>query len=352
MAAVLLQRRLRAARVLAKPGARAAGGGGLRAKNRRLSLVAATLGFAVASLFNPHADAQARPRGAIYFQVIDTSVNPLAGAEVVLPHLGLALRLADEGSLLLVDVPDGIYLVQARHVGYKTEWRIVRVVGDTARAHFMLMPSATALDTVSVVADAAPLETRLREFLRRSATSPSGYFLTREDVERRRPSDLGALLQTVSGVVVQRAMLGPALVRSRRARENPCGSGMLVFIDGMLVNAPSLLAGSRQRLARDDSLALRRPRPNATTAGGTLGGGGARGSRRGVAGLGGQVLGAEPMPAVDASPHHATPLFDVSQVPLSTIAGVEVYPTLAGVPAEFRVAGAECGVVLIWTAGR
>jgi hypothetical protein len=42
----------------------------------------------------------------------------------------------------------------------------------------------------------------------------------------------------------------------------------------------------------------------------------------------------------------------VNQVPLSTVAGVEVYPTLAGVPPEFRMSGAECAVVLIWTAGR
>jgi hypothetical protein len=324
----------------------------MRLRCGRLTVLATMLSLVVAtSASAPYADAQAKPRGAIYFQVIDTSVNPLAGAEVVLPHLGLAVRLAEEGSLLLVDVPNGVYLVQARHLGYKTEWRVVRVVDDTARAHFMLMPSATALDTVSVIADAAPLETRLREFLRRSTTSPSGSFLTREDVERRRPADFGALLQTVSGVVVQRGMAGPALVRSRRAGDSRCASGMLVFVDGMLVNSPGLAGGSRQRLARDDSLALRRPRSTATPAGGTLGGGSARGSRRGIGPVGGQVLGADPMPTVDASSHH-TALFDVSQVPLSTVAGVEVYPTLAGVPPEFRVAGAECGVVLIWTAGR
>ena len=341
MATVLLQR------------ARGAADGGWRdGVARRTLVIAAMLGGVVASSASPdHVGAQAKRRGAIYFQVIDTSVNPLAGAEVVLPHLGLAVRLADEGSLLLLDVPNGVYLVQARHLGFKTEWKVVRVVDDTARAHFMLMPSATALDTVSVVADAAPLETRLRAFLRRSTTSPSGYFLTREDVERRRPADLGALLQSVNGVVVQRVMAGPALLRSRRATDGRCASGMLLFVDGMLVNAPGFAAGSRQHLTREDSLAVRRPRAGVAGAGGTLGGGSARGSRRGLGSVGSQILGAGAMPAVDASSHHTSAPFDVSQVPLSTVAGVEVYPTLAGVPPEFRVAGAECGVVLIWTAG-
>jgi hypothetical protein len=292
------------------------------------------------------AGAQARHRGAIYFQVIDTSVNPLAGAEVVLPHLGLAVRLAEQGSLLLVDVPNGLYLVQARHIGYKTEWQMVRVTSDTVRAHFMLMPAARALDTVAVVAGAVPLETRLHGFVRRSASSPSGSFITREEVDRRRPADLSALLQTVSGVVVHRSMPGPTLVRSRRSGDSRCASGMLVFVDGSLVNSPGSMGGSRQRLPRDDSLASRRPRISAATSGAS--GAGGRGPRRGFA-SGPQGLGGDAIPSVDASSPNTSSLFDVNQIPLSTLAGIEVYPTLAGVPSEFRIPGAECGVVLVWT---
>jgi hypothetical protein len=318
----------------------------------RALALAAGIGLPLAVL-TPTGDAgaQTRHRGAIYLQVIDTSVNPLAGAEVVLPHLGLAMRLAEEGSLLLVDVPNGMYLVQARHVGYKTEWQIVRVSGDTVRAHFMLMPAAHALDTIAVVVDAAPLEARLREFLRRSTSSPSGYFLTREDVERRRPADFGALLQTVSGVVVQRAVPGPTLVRSRRAGERRCTAGMLVFLDGVLVSSPGAIGGSRQRTPAEASLALRRPRAGGTTLGGMLSGGG-RAGRRGSGAAAGQPFGADPIPSIDATATVSTSsLFDVNQIALSTVAGVEVYPTLAGIPPEFRLPGAECGVVLIWTAG-
>jgi hypothetical protein len=319
----------------------------------RAVVLGAGLALAVTALTPTHdAGAQTPRRGAIYFQVIDTSVNPLAGAEVVLPHLGVAMRLAEEASLLLLDVPDGMYLVQARHLGYKAEWQIVRVTGDTARAHFMLMPDPHVLDTVDVVADGGPLETRLREFLRRSTSSPSGYFLTREDVERRRPADVGALLQTVSGVVVQRAVPGPALIRSRRSGDSRCSGGMLVFVDGMLANSPGAIGGSRQRMAREDTIALRRLRPGGTASGGTVGGG-RPGARGGTGRPAGSVFGTEPMPSVDASgTANASSLFDVNQVPLSTVAGVEVYPSLAGVPPEFRVPGAECGVVLIWTAGR
>lgn len=320
--------------------------------HRVAATIAGAIVLTVGSLASPDgANGQGKGRrGAIYFQVIDTSVNPLAGAEVVLPHLGLAVQLADEGSLLLVDVPDGMYLVQARHVGYKTEWRLVRVTGDTARAHFVLTPAAHPLDTIAVLADGAPLETRLQAFLRRSASSPSGYFLTRDDVERRRPADVGALLQTVSGVVVQRASPGLTLVRSRRAGTGRCRSGMLVFVDGMLLNSPGV-GSSRQRLPSDDSLALRRPRPTAATSGGTLTSGGRPGRRGAGSAVGGQLLGGDPLPGIDANASAATSMFDVNQVPLSTVAAVEVYPALFGVPPEFRVPGAECGVVLIWTGG-
>jgi hypothetical protein len=329
------------------------GGRSVGLPGRRAAMLA-SMCVLVATVMTPSRDAAAQTkgrRGAIYFQVIDTSVNPLVGAEIVLPHLGLAVQLADEGSLLLVDVPNGMYLVQARHLGYTAEWQLVRVTGDTARAHFMLMPSPHGLDTVSVIADGAPLETRLRDFLRRSTSSPSGYFLTREDVERRRPADVGALLQTVSGVVVQRAMPGPTFVRSRRSSDNRCTSGMLVFVDGMLLNSPSA-AGLRQRLAREDSLTLRRPRPGGASSGTPSSGG--RAARRGIgSAAGSQAIGAEPLSSVDANTASATAsLFDLNQVPLSMVAGIEVYPSIFGVPPQYRVPGAECGVVLIWTAGR
>jgi hypothetical protein len=71
-----------------------------------------------------------------------------------------------------------------------------------------------------------------------------------------------------------------------------------------------------------------------------------------VGAAGAQLTGLEPIPALEGATSNTSSLFDVNQVPLSTLAGIEVYPTLAGVPAEFRVAGAECGVVLVWTAGR
>jgi hypothetical protein len=77
------------------------------------------------------------------------------------------------------------------------------------------------------------------------------------------------------------------------------------------------------------------------------------GGRAGIGRAGRSLLGADPIPSVDASTAlNTSSLFDVNQVPLPTVAGVEVYPTLAGVPPDFRVPGAECGVVLIWTAGR
>lgn len=316
-----------------------------------MAIAAAVASLLVLLVPSRDSDAQARSRrGAIFFQVIDTAVNPLVGAEVVLPHFGIAVQLADEGSLLLVDVPNGSYLVQARHRGYQSEWRLVRVTSDTARAHFTLMPAPYGLDTVSVVAGGAPLETRLRDFLQRSRSSPSGYFLTRDDVERRRPADVGALLQTVSGVVIQRGPSGPTFVRSRRSGGSACGTGMLVFIDGLLLNPPSG-AGSRQSWARQDSLALRRPRPTGSTSGGTLATGGGRGGSRRIPGTAvGSPVAADPLPSVNSNAA-PTSFFDVNQVPLSSVAGVEVYPSIFGVPPEFRVPGAECGVVLIWTAG-
>jgi hypothetical protein len=70
--------------------------------------------------------------GAILVQATDTSINPLA-VEIVLPAFGLGVRLSDEGVALFLNVPDGVYLMQARHLGYRPEWRVIRITGDTAR---------------------------------------------------------------------------------------------------------------------------------------------------------------------------------------------------------------------------
>ena len=59
--------------------------------------------------------------GAILVQVLDTAINPLAG-QIVFPTLKYSVPAPEEGGLLFLNVPDGLYLIQARHIGHRPEW--------------------------------------------------------------------------------------------------------------------------------------------------------------------------------------------------------------------------------------
>jgi hypothetical protein len=272
--------------------------------------------------------------GAILVQAVDTSINPIP-AEIILPAFEVSARVNDDGAVLFVNVPDGLYVLQARHLGHRPEWRFVRVTGDTIRLEIVLTP----VDVRGGVARAALPESRLREFLRRTALIPVGTFLTRTEIERRRARNLVALLARLPDIIVDRAAGGPPVVRSERVTGPQCTSGMLVFVDAVLPTGPAIPEGVDARDSPRESRLIRGLRVERRLTG--------RAVRwdSGLPSLGSRALNAGGDPT--AAARRAASIMD--RIPITRVAALEVYPTLAGVPPEFRVTGAECGVVLVWT---
>jgi hypothetical protein len=277
--------------------------------------------------------------GAILVQAVDTSINPIA-AEIVLPAFGLGVRLSDEGIVMLLNIPDGTYLVQARHIGHRPEWRVVRITGDTARLEFVLPPAEPARGSQGY----GLAESRLREFLRRSVDLQQASFITRAEIERRRPKSLAALLGRLPDIAVDGSAQGP-VVRSAHTTPAQCNAGMLVFVDGMLPTVTAMARGLEEAV-------LDRPPPRgglrperATFGAGIVGSGGSAqrplASARDVAGAASRVSSGPTSPRRMTSP--------LEWVPIAFVAGVEIYPTVADIPPEFRVSGSECGAVLVWT---
>jgi hypothetical protein len=280
--------------------------------------------------------------GGIIVQTTDTSINPIA-AEIVLPAFGVGIRLSEEGAALLLNIPDGLYLVQARHLGYRPEWRFARIRGDTIRLDFVLAPADGA--------NAGLAAARLRDFLRRSGGMNMASFITRAEIERRRPQNLVALLKRIPEVRVHRAGSGPTVVRSRRAARPECASGMLLFVDGMLPEPtpPTAEPGVPEPAARgrDSRGGWRADRPMS---------GGSRvvaadASRWSTGQSAPALAGVNPRTGAGAT-RAARRTSPLDWVPISLVAAVEIYPTVTDVPPEFRLVGAECGVLLVWTTGR
>lgn len=278
--------------------------------------------------------------GAILVQAVDTSINPLA-AEIVLPAFGLGVRLSDEGVVLLMNIPDGTYLVQARHLGHRPEWRVIRITGDTARLDFVLAPA----DLTHGSHGYGLADSRLREFLRRTPEIQQASFITRAEIERRRPRHLAALLGRLKELTVDGSGAGPTVVRSSRFVTPQCRSGMLVFVDGMLPTPPTAAVAddgggerrSMRGMAGERATFVAAVGPGATT---RL----PASSARELAGAGSLVASGPSSWRPRTSP--------IDWVPISLVAGVEVYPIPSDIPPEFRVAGAECGAVLVWTVRR
>jgi hypothetical protein len=278
--------------------------------------------------------------GGIIVQTMDTSINPIA-AEIVLPAFGLGIRLSEEGAALLLNIPDGLYLVQARHLGYRPDWRLARIRGDTVQLEFVLAPADGGNGGLAGA--------RMRDFLRRSGGMQLASFITRAEIERGRPRDLVALLSRIPELTIDRVGLGPTLVHSRHAARPECASGMLLFVDGMLPNPPPLTAepGLPERVVEGSARGWRAGR--AMIGGGSIGG--ADASRWSTGSTAGELAGARPVNGPGrTNARRATSALD--WVPISLVGAVEIYPMVTDVPPEFRVAGAECGVVLVWTTRR
>ncbi len=279
--------------------------------------------------------------GAILVQAVDTSINPLA-AEIVLPAFGIGVRLSDEGTVLLLNIPDGTYLVQARHLGHRPEWRVVRIAGDTAHVDFVLPPADLARGNHGH----GVAESRLRDFLRRSVQLQQASFITRAEIERRRPKNLAALLGRLPEITVEGAGSGPTVVRSGLVALPHCRSGMLIFVDGMLPAVAPIASGSDGSAVEGRSPRGLRPQ-RATFGAGVVGSESAQwplASARELAGAGSLVSSGPTSSRRNASP--------LEWLPIGLVAAVEIYPTIADIPPEFLVAGAECGAVLVWTVRR
>ncbi|MFN2566015.1 MAG: carboxypeptidase-like regulatory domain-containing protein [Gemmatimonadaceae bacterium] len=287
-------------------------------------------------------------RGAILVQVTDTSINPLP-AEVVLPALGLGVRLSVDGTVLVANVPDGRYLVQVRHEGYASDSHLLRVTGDTVRIDFVLSPAADERGRRGAPDAGSLARARLRYFIGRRTTMSPGTFLTRTAIELRGARTVSALLRDVPGVRVERVAKGRTILRSTEASGPGCVDGMFVFLDGAEMTPSD---GSSSDAVPEHSRAehpLQSPRRPAA--------GGPEGTTLPALRWIGPSAGNLVQVADDHTNGSGTMAVrgrrttDIDRVKVSSLVAVEVYSSPGSAPPEFQTPGVECGIVLIWTAG-
>jgi hypothetical protein len=289
--------------------------------------------------------ASSAARGAILVQVTDTSINPLP-ADVTLPRLGLGVRLSEDGTALVVNVPDGLYIVQARHRGHIPESQLLRVSGDTARVELVLSPADQHSQKVDARAGGAIARARLRSFMAWSMTLQPGKFVARSESQRART--MSSLLRGLNDIRVERVR-GRTTVHAAQARGPHCADGMLIFLDGNALR-PSDVPRPAKASVRYWSAAYSAQTPPQLTAGGAR----TNGSEviKSVAVSGGGLVHVALDPAgVALIATQAPRVTDIDRIDMSSVVAIEIYLTADAAPPEFQERGAQCGVLSIWTTG-
>jgi len=222
---------------------------------------------------------------------------PVPGATVaLLDGAAAVVRTIDTdaaGSFVLESPSAGEFRIRVSRIGYQTYFSngVVLTDGATTQVRILMGVNAIPLDPLTVLTEARATSGPLIGFEQRMENpSLQGFFVTREEIERRPVSTPTRLLMGAPGVTFQ--SIGTADAPGWQDR------GM-IYMQG----------------ARGDAV-----RPGSCLA---------------------QIF-------VNGVRMQQTPQNSLDDIlDLSTLAGVEVYPRASSAPIEYQGTG-ECGVVLFW----
>jgi hypothetical protein len=236
-----------------------------------------------------------RGRGDLQGVVIDNATEqPLAGVRVDViddaRRLLHSTETDEHGHFHIFRMRPGPFMLRVARLGYRASttplWSIAG--GQVLRVEVRMDMDAIVLAPLAVTSSRrATRPSPVLEGFRDRAAVGLGHFITRADIERRKPARVTDLLATVPGVQLESTGQGNrSVVYMTRSMQGRCPAQ--VYVDGALLNR-RLMTGRDAGFVIDDA------------------------------------------------------------VNPASIEGIEVYRGLAGMPAEFLSPEASCGVVVIWT---
>lgn len=191
--------------------------------------------------------ASAQEPGTLVGVVTNLNGIPVKGAEVRILKYALRAVTNDSGVYIFDAVPPGKLVVEARRIGFKPdEERVTVDPGKRKQLDFEMEGIPEQLDSVMI--REAGGNGRLAEFWNRRMIGV-GAFITRQDLDKRRPYRPSDMLRTITGVRVlsgENAMERPTIVMGRnsvtqqrsRVNSGPQLGGdckITYYVDGMYV---------------------------------------------------------------------------------------------------------------------
>jgi len=173
----------------------------------------------------------AQPRvGAVAGVVKDSGGIALSNVEVMLMRSGRAVRTDSVGHFLLAAVPSGPTDVGFRRVAFERVIVTLRIPTDDTTEVEVRLGGITPLLPAVIVNDHVERSRVLEQFEARRKLG-AGYFVTRADIERRRPSVLSDYMRMVPGVRIVTLDNGRTALRFARNPRGNCPPQY--FVDGI-----------------------------------------------------------------------------------------------------------------------
>jgi hypothetical protein len=283
---------------------------------RSLPLLVALAGVATVAPDRAAAQEPARqPDAVITGRVTDTLGAPLPYCFVRLENAPSAVLCDSTGRFRLAGARRQLTTFEVRRLGYVPGRFTAMVLSDSMQFAIQLVPVATVLRPIGVTTPAAPPYTPwLAEhgFYERMRSGFTGMFITPEELERLKPQRVTQVLQDRPGIKITRTeAVGSEPIPLVWGR-NYCL--LNVFVDGIEIRGVYDMNEGKRR--------------------GGVSFYGSPGFRR---------QGANDMPT-----SRITGMGLDAFLPPHTVAAMEIYPSGANLPIEFRTTN-ECGAIVIWT---
>lgn len=219
----------------------------------------------------------------------EESGEPLAGAAVAVLGTDLSALTNSQGRARIVGIAPGRYTVEVRLLGYATErLRAVFQPGESVEVELDLLIQPVELQGIDVATERGSIQLQRSGFLQRQRMG-IGAFVTRQQIEQRRPMFLSDLFRGLRGVRVVAVRNGGYIVTTTRG-------------------------GVRMGLDPSTGVAIR----------------------------------GCPMQLFLDGIHY--PTTNIDDLPVTWVEGIEVYRGPAETPPRFNPTGSEvCGAIVIWT---
>jgi hypothetical protein len=173
----------------------------------------------------------AQPRqGAVSGTVEDSAGAALSNVEVMVMRSGRSVRTDSAGHFLLTAIPAGNADIGFRRVAFEPVVISLRIPTDDTTDVEVRLGGITPVLPAVVVNDRVEQNSILQQFEARRRLG-AGYFVTRADIERRRPNSLSDYMRMVPGVRIVTLDNGRTALRFARTARGNCPPQY--FVDGI-----------------------------------------------------------------------------------------------------------------------